>query len=412
MTGKCPMNMLTRRGLLKAAGGLGLFAAGAGALGPRVLADSLPVLDKSATLPFWDKHQAGIVTPQQAHTYFSVFDLTTSKRDDVIKMLKNWTEAAAKMTGGQATAGDGGEAMGLSPARLTLTFGFGSGLFVKDGKDRYGLGTLRPAALVDMPKFNGDQLIPEKTGGDISVQACADDPQVAFHAIRQLLRLAGGTATIRWAQTGFASGGGKETPRNLQGFKDGTQNPKSQEMDKFVWAGNEGPAWMQGGSYMVVRRIRIALEHWDNTDVEFQEQVIGRHKVSGAPLGGKDEFDTLNLEATDKDGNFLIPDNAHVRLGAAASNDGTQILRRGYSYNDGVNFTAERWPPWRQGMEYDAGLLFVAYQRDPRTGFIRIFDKMAKLDALNQFVTHVGSGIFACPPGARQGEFIGHNLIS
>jgi deferrochelatase/peroxidase EfeB len=359
-------------------------------------------------VPFWGNHQAGIVTPQQAHTYFSAFDLVTEKRGDVAAMLRAWTQAAAAMTGGQLNDA----ALGLGPARLTLTFGFGPGLFVKDGKDRYGLAALRPAALVDMPRFNGDQLIPEKTGGDLSVQACADDPQVAFHAIRQLVKLAGEAASIRWAQTGFASGsGGQETPRNLQGFKDGTQNPRPKDMDRFVWTGSGGPAWMQGGSYLVVRRIRIALEHWDTTEVEFQEQVIGRHKVSGAPLGGGDEFEPLNLDATDKDGNYLIPEHAHVRLASGEANGGTQVLRRGYSYNDGANFTAERWPPWRQGIEYDAGLLFIAYQRDPRDGFIKLFDKMAKLDALNQFTTHTGSGLFACPGGVNEGEFIGQRLF-
>jgi deferrochelatase/peroxidase EfeB len=327
-------------------------------------------------------------------------------------MLKVWTEAAAKMTTGYPTTGDGGEVLGLSPSRLTLTFGFGSSLFVKEGKDRYGLVALRPEALVDMPTFNGDQLVPEKTGGDISVQACADNPQVTFHAIRQLARLAEGIATLRWAQTGFISGGsGTETPRNLQGFKDGTQNPKPQEMNKFVWVSSESLPWMMGGSYVVVRRIRFALEHWDKTDVDFQEQVIGRHKVSGAPLGMKGEFDALDLNSTDRDGNHVIPENAHVRLAAVANNENVQILRRGYSYNDGANFTAERWPPWRQGIEYDAGLLFVAYQRDPRTGFIRMFDKISKFDALNQFVTHTGGGLFAVPPGVQQGEFIGQSLF-
>jgi deferrochelatase/peroxidase EfeB len=414
--------MLTRRGFFKAVGGVGLFAAGAGlgaGLGPQ-LARHVPgsdaaggaaagrAHDKCATVPFWGNHQAGIVTPQQAHTYFSAFDLVTEKRGDVAAMLRAWTQAAAAMTGGQLNDA----ALGLGPARLTLTFGFGPGLFVKDGKDRYGLAALRPAALVDMPRFNGDQLIPEKTGGDLSVQACADDPQVAFHAIRQLVKLAGEAASIRWAQTGFASGsGGQETPRNLQGFKDGTQNPRPKDMDRFVWTGSGGPAWMQGGSYLVVRRIRIALEHWDTTEVEFQEQVIGRHKVSGAPLGGGDEFEPLNLDATDKDGNYLIPEHAHVRLASGEANGGTQVLRRGYSYNDGANFTAERWPPWRQGIEYDAGLLFIAYQRDPRDGFIKLFDKMAKLDALNQFTTHTGSGLFACPGGVNEGEFIGQRLF-
>jgi deferrochelatase/peroxidase EfeB len=307
-----------------------------------------------------------------------------------------------------------GDALGLLPSSLTLTFGFGPWLFVKDGHDRYNLAHRKPEALADLPVFNGDQLIEGKTGGDISVQACADDPQVTFHAIRQLVRLADGVAQIRWAQTGFlsqAAGGG--TPRNLQGFKDGTQNPKGKkDMDSFVWVGSEGPDWLQGGSYVVVRRIRMALEHWDKTNVGFQEQVIGRKKDSGAPLGKQNEFDALDLDAVDKDGNPIIPENAHIRLGSADTNGGAQILRRGYSYNDGVNFVAERWPPWRQGTEYDAGLLFIAYQRDPRTGFIKIFDKMSKFDALNQFVTHTGSGLFACPGGVQPGEFIGQKLFA
>ena len=193
------------------------------------------------------------------------------------------------------------------------------------------------------------------------------------------------------------------------GFKDGTQRPR--ELDKVVWAGAEAPGWMRGGSYLVVRRIRIALEHWDRTEIGFQEEVIGRNKYSGAPLGGKDEFDAPDLDASDADGNPVIAENAHLRLATASSNDGAQILRRGYSYNDGVSFTAERWPPWRQGMEYDAGLLFVAYQRDPRTGFIRIFDKMSKLDMLNQFTTHTGGGIFACPKGIARGEYVGQALL-
>jgi deferrochelatase/peroxidase EfeB len=194
------------------------------------------------------------------------------------------------------------------------------------------------------------------------------------------------------------------------GFKDGTHTPPS--INQVVWVGDDGPPWMRGGSYVVVRRIRMALEHWDRTNVSFQEQTMGRHKLSGAPLGLKDEFAPLGLDRTDKDENPIIAENAHVRLANAASNDGAEILRRGYSYNDGVNLTAERWPPWRQGMEYDAGLLFVAYQRDPRTGFVRIFENMAKFDMLNQFVTHTGGGLFACPGGIREGEYIGQRLFT
>jgi deferrochelatase/peroxidase EfeB len=168
---------------------------------------------------------------------------------------------------------------------------------------------------------------------------------------------------------------------------------------------------MQGGSYLVARRIRIALEHWDRSEIDYQEQVVGRHKISGAPLGGHRELDTPDFNAADKEGNPVIPEDAHIRLGAHETNGGALILRRAYSYNDGANVIAERWPPWRQGMSYDAGLFFLAYQKDPRTGFIRIFERMAQLDAMNQFTTHVGSALFAIPPGATQGSFIGQPLF-
>lgn len=402
---KCPMHMLTRRSLFKAVGGLGLFAAGAAS---GVAAKNTSAAHGASTVAFRDKVQGGILTPQQAHTYFAAFDINTNSRDELIQILKDWTNASAEMTSGKL----GDSALGLAPSRLTMTFGFGADVFSKGGKDRFGIGSQKPEALVDMPLFHGDQLIPEKTGGDISVQACSDDPQIAFHAIRQIVKLAGTKANIRWSQTAFVSGNGKETPRNLQGFKDGTQNPQASEMNQFVFVGGEGPAWFQGGTYLVTRRIRIALEHWDGMDVDYQEQVIGRHKLTGAPLGMKNEFDKADLKATNADGNLVIGEHSHLRLAAAESNGGSQILRRGYSYNDGSNFTAERWPPWRQGVEYDAGLFFVAYQKDPRDGFIRIFGNMAKFDMLNQFTTHVGSGMFAVPPGARDGEFIGQKLFA
>ena len=171
------------------------------------------------------------------------------------------------------------------------------------------------------------------------------------------------------------------------------------------------PSGCGGGSYLVVRRIRIALEHWDRMKVAFQEQTIGRQKYSGAPPGKQHEFDPVDLKAVDAEGNPLLAENSHVRLANPGSNDGAQILRRPYSYNDGLNFTAERWPPWRQGMEYDAGLFFLCYQRDPRAGFMKIFERMAQFDMMNQFVTHVGGGHFACPRGAAEGEYVGQHLL-
>jgi deferrochelatase/peroxidase EfeB len=424
-------------------------AAGSGLAARPVTADAAtPALPPAGDAePFWGAHQGGIATPPQRYTYFAAFDLTAATRGEVAELMRAWTAAAARMAAGQTAqpladplapavapgrgphnggdsygasgaagmAADTGEVFGMPPERLTVTFGFGAGLFTKDGKDRYGLAARRPAALVDLPKFPGDELVEAQTGGDLSVQACADDAQVAFHAVRQLARIAAGAGTIRWAQAGFLPRPvGHETPRNLMGFKDGTINPAVNDpkvMHEVIWAGSEGPAWMQGGSYVVARRIRMALEHWDRMKVAFQEQTFGRHKYSGAPLGGKNEFDPPDLRAKDKDGNFIIAENAHIRLAAAATNNGAQILRRPYSYNNGVDFTAERWPPWHQGLEYDAGLLFICYQRDPRSGFIRIFERLAKFDMMNQFVTHVGGGLFACPPGAAAGGFIGQRLL-
>ena len=386
--------MSGRRAFLASAGGL---AASAGL--PRVTR-------ASGGTSFFGEHQAGIATPQPTQTYLVALDLVTKRPGDIARMFRSWTDAAARLTTGEAAHGDSGETLGLEVSGLTLTFGLGAGLF--DG--RYGLAARRPEALVDLPRFHGDQLVPERSGGDLSIQACANDPQVVFHAVRQLVRLADGVARVRWAQTGFLPNTPKDaTPRNLMGFKDGTRN--ATDHARLVWVGAEGPTWMRGGSYLVVRKIRMALEHWDATDVDFQEETIGRHKRSGAPLGKDRERDAPDFDAMDQDGNPVIAENAHLRMAAPETNAGVQILRRGYSYNDGANFTAERWPPWRQGIEYDAGLLFIAYQRDPRTGFIRLFENMAKIDALNQFTTHVGSGLFACPAGIAQGEFLAQGLF-
>ncbi|MBI0330254.1 iron uptake transporter deferrochelatase/peroxidase subunit [Burkholderia plantarii] len=416
-----------RRGFLKAGGAA--VAAGVGLGGPGAARAALTrhaVVDPMAQVePFYGEHQAGIVTTQQSHTYVAAFDIAIDKRDELIALLRDWTVAAERMTRGQPAgalevpdgqaAGDSGEVIGVGPAALTVTFGFGPGLFTTaDGHDRFGLASRRPAALVDLPRFNGDQLVAEKTGGDLFVQACANDAQVAFHAVRQLARRAYGALRMRWGQAGFLTGAPGQTPRNLMGFKDGTNNPPTGSpaaMQRFVWAGAADAPWMAGGTYTVVRRIRITLEHWDRTDLAFQEQVFGRHKVSGAPLGGRHEFDALDLQAADRDGNAVIPDNSHIRLSNRATNDGAQILRRSYSYNDSTNFYIERWPPWRQEVEYDAGLIFIAHQSDPRTGFIPINQKLSKFDLMNQFTTHVGSAIFAVPPGVREGAYIGAPLF-
>ena len=222
---------------------------------------------------------------------------------------------------------------------------------------------------MDLPHFVGDQLVPERTGGDLSIQASADDQQATFHAVRQLMRLATNVALVRWVQAGFVPGyDPKVTPRNLMGFKDGTNNIDPNDptaLGELVWVGDEGGAWMRGGSYVVARPIRIALEHWDRMRLSFQEQTVGRHKASGAAIGNSDEFAPADFQAEDENGNPRIAENAHIRLATPVTNGGAQILRRGYAYDNGIGMVAERWPPWRHELELDAGLLFICYQRDP-----------------------------------------------
>jgi len=432
---------VSRRGLLLRGG----LLAGAGALAGGVAGGFISEGVASAAVrnrsePFWGAHQGGIVTDTQQHTVLAAFDLIGTDRAQLVTMLKAWTALAGALAKGQAptvpiyappaaasknayadatdasTTADSGEATDLGPARLTLTVGFGPGMFSAGGTDRYGLASRRPAALVDLPRFPGDQLAVGDSGGDLFLQACADDPQVAFHAVRTIARIAPDVATLRWTQLGYSPSNTGGTPRNLMGFKDGTINSNAHppaDLASTVWAGAEGPAWMLGGSYLVYRRIRIALEHWDRLAPNLQEQVIGRYKASGAPLGNQDEFDALDLTATDSGGNLLIPAEAHVRLAAPESNNGAVIVRRAFSYNNGTTPFTERWPPWRQALEYDAGLLFLAYQKDPRTGFLPIFRQLAVTDALNQFTTHTASAIFAIPPGATApGDWIGRALFT
>ena len=240
------------------------------------------------------------------------------------------------------------------------------------------------------------------------MQACSDDPQVAFHAIRNLARIGRGTVAMRWSQLGFgrtaSTSRSQATPRNLMGFKDGTANIKAEDkaaMDRYVWVGGEGPAWMRGGSYLVTRRIRMLLEVWDRSALEDQEQTIGRDKYRGAPLGADDEFDPLDLEA-ERNGEPVIPVDAHVRLASASANDGERILRRGYSFTDGVDQSLG---------ELEAGLFFICFQRDPGKQFVPIQRRLGSNDALNEYIKHVGSAVFAVPPGARKGGYVGETLL-
>jgi deferrochelatase/peroxidase EfeB len=393
---------VTRRAVLARAG----LSAGALALGGAARASAA----ETDVVAYHGRHQAGITTPPQARLLFQAFDATAAGREELRALFRAWTEAGRAMCEGRPLPGgaprdeppvDTGEALGLAPSRLTVTFGFGPSLF----DDRYGLARRRPDALIDLPAFRGDRLEPARCGGDLAVQACADDPQVALHAVRNLARIARhmSAARPRWSQAGFAKTPGSspagETGRNLLGFKDGTNNllgDDEAEMDGNVWVGaGDDPAWMRGGTYLVVRRVRARIEKWDESDLDEQEKVFGRRKVSGAPFGGTGEFDPVDPASE--------PRNAHIILAnpRAAGSEAERILRRGYNYSDGLLPSGH----------IDAGLFFAGFQRDPRRQFVPIQQRLAAHDRLNEYIVHTGSAIFAVPPGVGRGGYVGETVL-
>ena len=414
MTGATPPTGLSRRRLfgLAGAGTAGVLAAGAagGAIG-RATAPADAGGAATTAVAFTGRHQAGIVTPAQDRLHFVAFDVTTGSRDELIGMLKAWTAAARRMTAGldagpvgavdggpYAPPDDTGEAIGLPAAGLTLTIGFGPTLFTTaEGIDRFGLAGRRPEPLAELPAFPGDQLDPAISGGDLCIQACANDPQVAVHAVRNLVRLGAGVVGVRWSQLGFgrtsSTSTGQATPRNLFGFKDGTDNLKAENgaaLDRFVWVGDGDSAadWLAGGSYLVTRRIRMLIEPWDTSTLAEQERTIGRAKGTGAPLGQHAEFDPVDFASRTGEGP-AVPPTSHVFL-AHPNHAGTAILRRGFSFVDGSDGLGR----------LDAGLFFVAFQRDPATGFVQV-QRNLRHDAMNEYIRHTSSAVFACPPGVR-----------
>ena len=405
---------LSRRRLLASFGAVAVGASAATVLVERSATAAEPEA-AADVVPFRGPHQAGITTPAQDRLHFVAFDVITDDRDELERLLRRWTLAAERMTRGEgagpvgpvdglpdAPPDDTGEALGLSPARLTLTFGVGPTLFVDaDRRDRFGLAAKRPEALEDLPGFAGDRLEEAWSGGDLCVQACADDPQVAVHAVRNLVRMGMGVVRVRWAQLGFgrtsSTSDSQATPRNLFGFKDGTSNLRAEEtaeLDTHLWAqGSDGAEWMAGGTYLVARKIRMTIETWDRTSLKAQEEIIGRDKREGAPLSGGTEMTAPVLDQ--------LPPTSHVRLAHPQSNGGVRMLRRGFSYVDGADSLGR----------LDAGLFFLAFQRDPRTAFVAVQKRLASDDALNEYLVHVGSALFAVPPGPGDGEYWGSTLF-
>ncbi len=390
---------MDRREFLKKAGiggaGLALGLSGASAFFANKEHGSRNIADGQEEISFYGKHQAGITTPMQKNIYFVVLDLRTTDKNELIQLFKEWTDYSQKLVNGELVKKDGsnallppsdtGETVGLNPYRLTLTFGVSASFLTK-----LGLEKKRPKLFRDLPAFPKEQLREQYTGGDIVIQACADDEQVAFHAVRNLIRKGRNKVTMKWSQSGFAAIGDRmETPRNLFGFKDGTANVTTEkDFDKVVWADSQD--WMKNGSYMAVRRIIMHLETWDRTNLQEQENTFGRYKESGAPFGKQNEFDEVDLS--------LLPVDSHVRL---AKEVDLPILRRSYSYSDGID------PKTGQ---FDAGLLFIAFQKDPDS-FVKIQTNLGADDKMNEYVTHIGSGLFACFGGVKEGGYIGQDLF-
>jgi len=419
-----PAAGVSRRGMLSGAllaglGGAVVGAAGGGATAwamassEAATVDDTDAVDLTRSHPFYGTgHQGGISTEPQRHTVFMTFRLAdTASATSLQTLLARWSAAAAVLQEGKpvgtvqpdaevAPPTDTGEAFGLSPASLTVTIGLGPALF--DG--RFGLASRKPAAFCDLPTLNGDVLDPKFTGGELSVQACADDPQVCYHAVRNLARLGRSTVAPSWAVLGFgraSAGSGQQTPRNLLGFKDGTRNVETDEQySQFVWIKDGDQPWMEGGTYQVVRKIRMLLETWDTDRVGNQQQIIGRHKEEGSPLTGRREKDTPDFAAKSATGDPVIDPLAHVALAARENNGGVMIKRRGYNYTDGLDPSGE----------LNAGLLFISYQNDPQH-FVRLQNRLGGHDLLNEYIRHVGSAIFAVPPAPERGHYVGQALF-
>ncbi|WP_327368659.1 iron uptake transporter deferrochelatase/peroxidase subunit [Streptomyces sp. NBC_01217] len=419
---RAPVNgALSRRRLLGTAGaagatGLVLGAAG-GATGYATTRPDEPTALTavgSTQVMFHGKHQPGITTPLQARGHLVAFDLAPGAgRREAAALLRRWSAVARRLMAGEpadsgaadGTSHDTGIALDAGPSSLTLTFGFGRTFF-----ERTGLVDHRPPGLDPLPPFSSDHIDAKRSNGDLWVQIGADDALVAFHALRAVQKEAATAARVRWQMNGFNRSPGATaqpmTARNLMGQVDGTNNPKPAESDFdrriFVPAATDARYdWLAGGSYAVVRRIRMLLDDWEKLSVERQEQVIGRRKKDGAPLSGGTETTEMDLDKAGPDGKLLIPDNAHSRISSPDKNGGAAMLRRPFSYHDGIS--ADGAP--------DAGLLFICWQADPLRGFVPVQRKLDRGDALSSFIRHEASGLFAVPGGAADGEYVGQRLL-
>ncbi len=401
-----PDRQLTRTGVsrrrLLTGGAAALGATGIGAAA--LTAAQAPAHDVaefgSETIPFYGPHQAGIATPAQTHALFIGLDLRpNATHADAVSVMRLWTADAARLTAGRPALADTEPELATTPARLTATIGFGPTLF-----ERLGLTDRRPAPIRPLPPFSIDRLDPQWGGTDLLLHLGCDDPTTLAHASRVLLKNVRSLTTIRWTQRGFRTARGAhpdgQTMRNLMGQVDGTVNPTpGTDLDTVVWSDGGDQPWFTGGTSMVLRRIRIELDTWDELDPHSRDLSLGRRQSDGAPLTGDNEHDAPDFGATTA-GMTVIPENAHIAR-AHPRTSSERFLRRAYNYDD---------PPL-PGETSNAGLLFAAYQRDIDTQFLPVQQRLADADALNQWITPIGSAVFAIPPGIKEDAYLGHQLL-
>lgn len=381
-------------------GAAGGFAAGAASAPPPPAPpapDPAPLA--GAVIPFYGRHQAGVEIAPQAHSALIALDLLpTTDRDGVRRMLRLLTDDAARLTAGRPALADTEPELAATPARLTVTVGFGAGLV-----DRVESGA-RPAWLAPLPSFPIDRLEPRWSGGDLLLEVAADDAVAIAHASRMLVKDIRRYTTVRWRQDGFRNAAGSvpdgRTQRNLFGQLDGTANPPpgSEAFGRVVWRTRPEPPWMLGGTSYVIRRIAMNLDTWDALDRSARENAVGRRIDTGAPLTGTREHDVPDLQARGPAGVPIISPVSHV--GRARSADGApQIVRRGYNYDLSAAGGT------------DAGLIFGSFQADPLTQFVPIQQRLAQADLLNLWTTPIGSAVFAIPPGCEPGGYLGETLL-
>lgn len=402
---------LSRRQLLgsSAAASLGAIAAAAAPA-----SEASAGTEPRSAIPFYGRHQAGVATVPQDHLAFATFDVAEgANRRDVAAVLAEWTSASATLTaghplpgptGGQHPPADSGEAAGLGPSRLTITLGLGPDFF----SPQLGNVAQRPADLAQLPAYEGDALDPVRSGGALCVQACADNAQSAFAAVHALATIGLGVLPLRAVQAGYTKNPTAADPRaarDLLGFHRTTNNIGWDDvatLDRHVWVSSPTPEWLRGGTYLVARRIRIALEQWGAVSLDEQEGAVGRFRGSGAPLNGRHLHDRVDLRATGSQGELLVPPGAHIRVASPEGNGGARILRRGYTFSDGVDPATG---------ELDAGTFFIAFQKDPKGQFGDMLGRLVAGDLLHRYLVHTSSGVYAVPRGLGSGEDWGSLLL-